>query len=698
MGYRTYYDATPYKRRYLIDNDLGINYDVIGFNSSRYSEGVISGDKIKGTDKILDYKHAIWDIECYDLDGFPHPLGSDGSRQKGDPITGIGYSPLEFDKFKYHIIVWFPNDSVSREYKYDNETLIHQVPTEQDMIDLFYYTGRKKLDFFGGWNSEKFDWDYVMKRDVKDRFKWCNFFFNVDMLERFRRSKVRGLASQRLDYVGDMLFDIPKVKLDHPISWFWKRDRNKFFEYLKRDLVITRKIEESKSLMRDFVEYSELIGLPVKKIKGQYTPGDTLIQRRMPKNTFYYPVRRPNVDKVGGLQLEPVSGVYNVSLMMDFTSLYNRVDQTFNIDQQTMLTAKNKKSYNGDIIETPYGTKFMADRRGVIPSLLHDLEENRNRAKEKMKSYPKGSDEYERWRGKQFTLKTGLLSIPGALGYEKGYYYDPHLYNSITISGRYFMKLTKKYLKKKYGLETLYGHTDSCKVETNVSSVKEGVEFGKRLVEDLNQLYFDILEGFGVPEEWRVIEIKLEKVYESFIVGRKKSRNAGLIGWQEGQYTLDLPDKKRLDVTGFPLVNYRWPELSQKLMEKVLIFILKGRSRYECREFIKGVKREMFKGKYDHLLLISQRLGKEIEDYQNKNSQHVRAAIKLQNRTGQKLKKGDTIRYWIRHGNITHPEQLEVPDDIDYSYYIGHLIDNPINNLMNIAYGSRHMKIEQFLV
>jgi len=117
---------------------------------------------------------------------------------------------------------------------------------------------------------------------------------------------------------------------------------------------------------------------PLNKLTGSIIAFDSLYIREARKRgivspTLHYQQKEERIK--GGYVMEPIPGIYENILVMDFKSLYPSIIKTFNIDPISMLDKKEKNA-----IESPNKTYFK-NENGILPEIIEKLHNERERAK-----------------------------------------------------------------------------------------------------------------------------------------------------------------------------------------------------------------------------------------------------------------------------------------------------------------------------
>jgi DNA polymerase elongation subunit (family B) len=161
----------------------------------------------------------------------------------------------------------------------------------------------------------------------------------------------------------------------------------------------------------------------------------------------------------------------------------------------------------------------------------------------------------------------------------------------------------------------LYGDTDSIfvKLKNNDSVLDEGFEL-ERLI---NESYNDFAKQFGADKNEK-LEISFEKLYSTCIFVGVKKRYIGRVIWK-GSPTVDM------DSTGFESRRKDTPPWAHDCLVTFYNMLLDGKDKKIILDFIKSKIKELNNVTVADVG-ITQRFGKDINDYTANMPMHVRGA------------------------------------------------------------------------
>lgn len=421
------------------------------------------------------------------------------------------------------------------------------------------------------------------------------------------------------------------------IDKLFEKNKPKLCEYNLNDAILVTEIFRKTGLIDLLVKRSQISGMLM----------DQLGMMAAAFDHFYLPkIHRaelvaPNVSDVqveehaaGGYVIDPVPGIYDDIIVLDFKSLYPSIIQSFKIDPVSRLFS------HIDTITTPDGYKFSASLH-FLPDYINEL------MKKRIEASKRGDVHLSQ------AIKILMNSFYGVMGSNGCRFYHPHLPSAITKTGKWLLLQSKEYLHKQ-GYEVIYGDTDSLFVKLKTGEGEEAELHGTQIAFNLNEYWKKRLKAeFGITS---FLELEFEKHYSRFVLtplrggeqGAKK-RYAGL---------LKIYGEEEIEFVGMEFVRSDWTKLSKDFQNQLYMKIFKGE---EVAEWIRSIVHKVNRGVFNDKLIYRKRLRKEIDEYQKSSPPHVRAARMINKTSG-------TVEYVItKRGPI--PIELN-PTDIDYQHYI----------------------------
>jgi len=414
-------------------------------------------------------------------------------------------------------------------------------------------------------------------------------------------------------------------------------DKKSLAEYNLKDALLVTDIFRKSGLIELSVRRSQLSGLLMDQLGMMTAAFDHFYLPKLHRAGYVAPNIKDieaNDHAAGGYVMEPVPGIYDNVIVLDFKSLYPTIIQTFKIDPLSRLLS------DIDTIETLNGYKFSLSKH-FLPDFITELMDQRSIATKK--------------KDKQLSqaIKILMNSFYGVMGSFGCRFYHPHLPTAITGTGHKLLLGSKDYLAKN-GYKVVYGDTDSLFIKLKDGEGKNAVERGKSLAKQLNEYWEE-----KIRKEYNLksyLELEYEKYYMKFIitptrgseVGAKK-RYAGLLVENE---------QEKLEFVGLEFVRSDWTQLAKEFQVELYNRVFHNDN---IEDWLKDFVLRVRNGEFDEKLVYKKRLRKDVEDYTKNIPQHVKAARLLGESTG-------TVYYVItKRGPI--PVELK-HNDIDYDHYI----------------------------
>jgi DNA polymerase-2 len=449
-------------------------------------------------------------------------------------------------------------------------------------------------------------------------------------------------------------------------------DKAKLAEYNLNDAVLVTNIFKKAGLIELSVRRSQLSGLLMDELGMMTAAFDHFFLPKLHRVGYV----APNVKDLqtsehaaGGYVMDPVPGIYDDVIVLDFKSLYPSIIQTFKIDPYSNLKSEI------DPIKTLNGFNFSSTQH-FLPEFIDQLIEQRNFAKKK--------------NDKQLSqaIKILMNSFYGVMGSFGCRFYHPNLPTAITGTGQKLLMGSKDFLAER-SYEVIYGDTDSLFLKLKEGEGEKAEENGNRIAVELNKYWSEKIQNeFGLKS---YLEIEFEKYYRKFILtpargsesGAKK-RYAGLLA-ENGKETIEF--------VGMEFVRSDWTRLAKEFQVELYSRIFNNE---EIENWLRAIVNKVKAGEYDDKLVYRKRLRKDVDDYTKNVPQHVRAARMLPETTrpgeAPSRSRSGTVYYVItKRGPV--PVELK-HTDIDYDHYIEKQI-KPIADSVLILLGESFDSIVQ---
>jgi DNA polymerase, archaea type len=276
------------------------------------------------------------------------------------------------------------------------------------------------------------------------------------------------------------------------------------------------------------------------------------------------------------------------------------------------------------------------------------LREEKNKPEEN-----RDSQKIVQYNARQTALKLLANAGYGVFAREEFDFSDYRVSELITGYGRLIHKQLQKIASEKYGLETIFGFTDSIFIKN------AGIETINGLITECKNKYQVALEH--------------KNRFINTIVFDKKNR---FVAWT-GNPT-DKPILKNLDG-----MSARYPKWIKQNVAKIAIHIITSEDYHAVRSLIEQAFDELKSGKVNHQdLAFVTKLSKEPEEYKNEND---RMRV-LANMLG--VHKGDTVCWYETLPKLLHDKNNRTysikPDNLNLEKY-KRLLLSKLNDILEIT-------------
>ncbi|RLG63413.1 DNA polymerase II, partial [archaeon] len=587
-------------------------------------------------DGIPELRVLAFDIECYNPRGTPKP--------DRDPIIMIGIATNRGDR----IVLKADDLNDSRIIK-----------------EFVEFVRKFDPDVIVGYNSNGFDWTYLLERSKRLRIRlnlsransepaqsvYGHFSIlgraNVDLYdfaEELTEVKVKTLENVA-DYLG-VKKKSERVLIEGAYIYKYWDDpskRSQLEKYLLDDIESTLGLSEK--FLPFAIQLSSIVGLPLDQV-GSASVGFR-VEWHLMRHAYEFGelipnrIERPYSTYKGAIVLKPKPGIHENIAVLDFSSMYPNLMIKYNISPDTYVSPMDYKEGEDVYIAPEVGHMFRKHPDGFYRKVLRRLLEARNAIRNKLKDLKPDSPEYRVLYERQRALKVIANATYGYCGWLGARWYKREVAETTTAWGRYTIKDTIE-LAKKIGLKVIYGDTDSI-----------FVIYDKAKVNKLTKLIRDKLG----------LEIKPDKIYVRVFFTEAKKRYCGLL--TDG----------RIDVVGLEAVRGDWSELAKEVQEKVIEIILRENRVDRAVDYVRKVIKKLERGEIPlSKLIIWKTIGKELEEYESATA-HVSAAKKLIE-AGFEVDKGDKVGYIIVKGSGRLSDKampylfVDSFDQVDIEYYI----------------------------
>lgn len=534
----------PFIYRYLIDKQLACmdgviieGEDVSDQRLRRYELQSVGRDEKEGYPEL---KMMAFDCEMLTEVGMPDP--------EGDPIIVIGA-------------------------QYDDQVKILEADNERELLAKFVDLVKEvEPDIIVGYNQDNFDWPYIKKRAKKHNLK-VDIGRDGSELDTRGRPRIAGRLNVDLYDIAMRTIDVKVKKLENIAEFLGKKEdfadieakdihhnwtngnKDSVKTYARQDVLNTHYIAEE--LLPMHFELSRMIRLPLDDVtrcgRGKQVDWLLLSEANRVGEVAPNPPQYATPYE-GAFVLEPVRGLYENVVCLDFASMYPNIMISYNISPDTV-------SGEGYFEAPEVKHRFKKEPDGFFKRILRMLIDRRKEIKKAMKKADKQSPDHRIYDIKQSALKVLTNSFYGYMGWNLARWYCRECAEATTAWGRYFIKTSAR-IAEEMGFEVLYGDTDSIFVRKEGLSLGQLKEESYRLIEKLSE---------ELP-----VHIEIEDFYTTAFFVEKK-RYAGL--------TID----GNLVVKGLEVRRGDWCELAKKLQRNVIQTILKDKNPERAASYVKEI-------------------------------------------------------------------------------------------------------------
>jgi len=537
----------------------------------------------------------------------------------------------------------------------DEKTLI------QNLIKLI-----DEHDVFVGWNSQKFDLPYILKRMEKYEIKYdWRKRIHLDLMKRciklysYEMDKI-GLTGFSLNEIARVFLGEAKILHAEGIKEMYDNNRELLEKYNRKDAELLLKLDSKLELTKLMINECVWTGTTL----NRFFVGELLdnYMLRKSKKLQRYLLSRPSqaeaeanktIHVIGGYVKPPITGLYTDVRIFDFKSLYPSMIVSWNIGQDSidlektklgdaafnnfvgsdrkiedvefkewftfLMKQKKKIDPKNECYQTANNNFFRKDTNSFIASLIKELLELRSEMKKKLSGLQPGSPDYGSTRSAQAIVKELANSLYGITADRSSRYFNKNIAESITITGQFLNKASSEIIQQISGFATIYADTDSAFVpipgtNDDIDTLTEKVNI--RLKQSLNK-------AFSLTTN--IVHLEYEKAYRKMIMVDKK-RYSGTMMWLNSQKT-DMIFSKGLEDVKKNTIGIT--KRAMRELSKMITF--EDRELEHIRHWLEKLKKDIFDEtlqvkKED--LVISTRISKPTYKYVTKSA-HILLAEKM---------------------------------------------------------------------
>jgi len=424
-------------------------------------------------------EHVLWyDIEVDSRYEFPRP---ENPHQRILTIAAMDYSGKEYF------------------FSYEDE---------RKTILEFLQVARR-YEILSGWNTTSFDWPYILARAERLGISIDSFLYpHIDLYMVYKEFFKRKQESYALSSVAKKILgrEIEDWGISGEVSKMyelWKQNLGELKRYTMKQVECTKDIDLELQLIKTRAEICRLAHIsPYTDVVVRFENGKKIYDARMLKNSsiidglilrrsieraekegverIVFPCRRREDEEIeeedyeGGAVKDPEPGLHENVAVLDFSSTYPAIIQTFNVGIDTWSPEKLD-----DAIYAKHGC-FVKHRNSLASEVIGLLVDLRMRYKKKRNEFHPDSREYKIYDSMQFGFKFTANSMYGVLGFESSRYYRWEVAENITSYSRDLLKFATTWFSRKYHILYFDSVTgDTCIIVRD----RSGVIYVKRLDE-----------------------------------------------------------------------------------------------------------------------------------------------------------------------------------------------------------------------
>lgn len=442
------------------------------------------------------------------------------------------------------------------------------------------------------------------------------------------------------------------------VTTLFLTDKPALAAYNLRDCELVWNIFADKNLLHFAVERSQLTGLLLDRIGGSVAAFEYLYLPRLHRRGYVAPnlgELESDVISPGGYVMNSRPGIYDNVLVLDFKSLYPSIMRTFLIDPCAFWLAQHQQLPDEKIVPG-FNDAYFAREGHILPQVIETLSSARDQAK-KEKNAPLSH-----------AIKIIMNSFYGVLGSTGCRFFDPRVCSSITLRGHEVIQRSRDWIEQQ-GYAVIYGDTDSLFVwlennclDQSPKSAAECQTIGQRLARELNIWWQQTIRTeFNLA---CAMEIQFETHYLRFLMPTMRGSDIGTKKRYAGVVT-KASGAQELVFKGLENVRTDWTQLARDFQLELYRKIFAGE---DYQDFVRATASAVQNGERDHELVYRKRLRRHLHEYQKNVPPHVQAARKLQQWSGQLLRRGDWIDYVMTLNGAEPLAAQQSP--LDYQHYI----------------------------
>ena len=320
-------------------------------------------DKYKDSDDTAEWQNIVYfDIEC-EIAGALTP-----ELIKNAPTKITSIAVYDNNTQKYYCLIL--DEAKQLETINEENRAVIPFTHEHDLLHAFLNLW-EELDptIITGWNTEYFDVPFLYYRIENQlgageaarlsplrKIKFGTYandspvalagLNHLDYMLLFKKYNPKNEPSYKLGDIGEKYVNLGKIEYEGNLDRLFQEDVNKFIEYNIRDVEILIELEKKFKFIELTIAICHLCHVPYEQIYLSTALNDGAILTYLKRQGIVSPNKptttRPALydikeEYAGGYLKDPVPGLYEWVIDLDFTSLYPSIIRSLNIGIETYI-------------------------------------------------------------------------------------------------------------------------------------------------------------------------------------------------------------------------------------------------------------------------------------------------------------------------------------------------------------------------
>jgi len=448
------------------------------------------------------------DIEVYSDDGFPNP------DEAKHPVTAIAVKLSDDDRY----FVWGVGDYDPSASQFADTHQIEYIQCEDEIKLLlnfldFWSSDAYSPDIVTGWNTRLFDIPYLVNRISRIMGESMTKKMSPWGIVNYRQISVKGKSLDAYELYGIQQLDYldifqkfahkygpqERYSLDHiahvvlgerKLSYeefsglqdLYINDYQKFIDYNIKDTELVTRIDDAAGIINLVLTLAYKGGVNYADTLGSTRIWDTLIYRYLMNQNIVVPPasEHTNVRALGGYVKPTQNGLHEWVCSFDLTSVYPSLIVQWNVGPETMLDGlvprmdKDRcldpddhgvlENITDSVCMAANGARFRTDKKGMMPELIIELYEERQKTKKIMLAKEQELEaippemiqergnlqrEISHLRNTEQSTKILMNSLFGVFGNIHFRYFSPEMFEAITYNGQLAIQWAERAANRK---------------------------------------------------------------------------------------------------------------------------------------------------------------------------------------------------------------------------------------------------------